>query len=327
MVLRSFQPVNVLSKNVVSGVPGEMFKFAVDQQIFEIGNVKVGEQPGELPTVLIGSMFHVGHKIVEDSIQGVFNKKRAESLIKKQEEMSDKTGNPHMIDIVGASHEAVKKYINFVSEVTEAPFLINGMNSSIRIQALEHVTERGLLDRAVYTSINFTVSEDELTAINNSKLQSAIVQTFNPYDTTKQGMHRMLEGTNEKEGLLQMASRSGLRKILILTTVLDIPGIGLAASGIQSLKNSHGFPVGAAPLGVVGQWKRANEFDIDKMICRGAIAALVQAAGADFLIYGSIGKAEAAFPACAMIDGIIAYGARSFGVKPPTENHPLYKIF
>jgi len=304
-----------------------LFKFASDQQVLEIGNVKVGGQPGELPTVLIGSIFHVGHKIVEDSIQGVFNKMRAESLIKKQEEMSDKTGNPHMIDIVGVSYEAIRKYLDFVADATDAPFLINGMNSSVRIQALGHVTETGLLDRAVYTSINFTAKEDELAAIKNSKLQSAIVQTFNPYDTTKQGMHRILEGTSEKEGLLQMTSRSGVQNILILTTVLDIPSIGLAASGIQSLKNSYGLPVGAAPLGVLSQWKRANEFDIEKMVFRSALAALVQAAGANFLIYGSIGKAEAIFPACAIIDGIIAYGARSFGVKAPTKNHPLYKIF
>jgi hypothetical protein len=28
-----------------------------------------------------------------------------------------------------------------------------------------------------------------------------------------------------------------------------------------------------------------------------------------------------------MIDAIIAYNAKSFGIKPITKNHPLYKIF
>ncbi|RJS86070.1 tetrahydromethanopterin S-methyltransferase subunit H, partial [Candidatus Bathyarchaeota archaeon] len=37
-----------------------MFKFNKKQKIFEIGKVKIGGQPGELPTVLIGSLFHEG---------------------------------------------------------------------------------------------------------------------------------------------------------------------------------------------------------------------------------------------------------------------------
>lgn len=303
-----------------------MFRFTSAQRIFDVGGVEIGGQPGELPTVLIGSIFHAGHKIVTDPIQGIFNKKKAESLIRIQEKMSDKTRNPHMIDVVGESTEALKKYIDFISELTETPFLINGPTSSVRIQALNHTAEVGVLDRAVYTSINYTASEDEVTAIREAGLKSAIFQAFNPKNITAQGMPSILEGTNEKEGLLRIASRAGLQKILILAPVLDIPSIGSASAGIQMLKNNFGLPTGAAHLGVIGQWKRAGEFNANaKKICRGVAAALVQFAGADFLIYGSIGKANF-FPACAMIDAIIAYNARSFGSKPLSKNHPLYKI-
>jgi len=44
-----------------------LFKFGRKQEVFDIGGVKIGGQPGELPTVLIGSIFHEGHKIVKDS--------------------------------------------------------------------------------------------------------------------------------------------------------------------------------------------------------------------------------------------------------------------
>jgi tetrahydromethanopterin S-methyltransferase subunit H len=39
-----------------------MFKFKAEQKIFDIGGVKFGGQPGEVPTVLIGSMFYFGQK-------------------------------------------------------------------------------------------------------------------------------------------------------------------------------------------------------------------------------------------------------------------------
>ena len=64
-------------------------KFEKLQEIFTIHNVKVGGQPGELPTVLIGTIFYEGHKIVKNPMKGEFDRKQAEELLKKQEELSD----------------------------------------------------------------------------------------------------------------------------------------------------------------------------------------------------------------------------------------------
>ncbi|MBS7611417.1 hypothetical protein KEJ27_04335 [Candidatus Bathyarchaeota archaeon] len=111
-----------------------MFKFERVQSIFEIGKVKVGGQPGELPTVLIGSIFHEGHRIVQDKSSGLFNRREAERLILVQEEMSEKTGIPCMLDVVGESSEALIKHVEFVSSITDSPFLINGPNAFIRIE-------------------------------------------------------------------------------------------------------------------------------------------------------------------------------------------------
>ena len=50
--------------------------------------------------------------------------------------------------------------------------------------------------------------------------------------------------------------------------------------------------------------------------------------GANFVIMGPIEFAEAAFPACAMADAIIASNAESLGTEiRDRENHPLSKIF
>jgi tetrahydromethanopterin S-methyltransferase subunit H len=78
-----------------------------NRRVFEVGGVKIGGQPGELPTVLIGSLFHEGHKIVIDRKLGIFDKRKAERLVRMQEEISEKTGVPCMHDIVAENPGAL----------------------------------------------------------------------------------------------------------------------------------------------------------------------------------------------------------------------------
>ena len=60
-----------------------MWKFRVEQKRFEIGTVKIGGLPGEHPTVLIGSIFYRGQKILKNEITGDFDDAKAEELIKQ----------------------------------------------------------------------------------------------------------------------------------------------------------------------------------------------------------------------------------------------------
>jgi tetrahydromethanopterin S-methyltransferase subunit H len=119
-------------------------------------------QPGELPTVLIGSIFYEGHKIVEDPIRGIFNKEAAEQLLIKQNEMSEKTGNPCMVDIVAMTPQAIQKYIDLVTDVTEAPILIDSSSAEVKISGVEYCKEIGLTDKTVYNSINYHVNDIEV---------------------------------------------------------------------------------------------------------------------------------------------------------------------
>jgi len=305
-----------------------LFKFDKKQKIFEIGKVKIGGQPGELPTVLIGSLFHEGHKIVKDRKRGVFDKKKAEHLIKLQEHLSEETGVPCMLDVVGETAEALIRYIDFVSEVTDTSFLINGAEMSVRVSAALHAANIGLQDRAVYNSINYTLGEEEIEAIKETELKTAIIQAFNPSNPLPNGMISILKGSSRNKGLLEGALKAGIEKPLIFTPVLDVPAIGFGARGIYLAKEEFGLPTGTAPVGVVGRWKKLEHLGkYAKPVCRGGATTLAQAMGADFIIYGSVAKARNIFPVCAMIDAIIAYNARIYGVRPLTKNHPLYKIF
>ena len=87
------------------------FHFEKEQKVFQIGDVKVGGQPGENPTVMLASMFHKGDKIVTDRKKREFDKDQATKYIKGQEEASAKFGVPCVVDIVANSGDEFKAYI------------------------------------------------------------------------------------------------------------------------------------------------------------------------------------------------------------------------
>ena len=68
--------------------------------------------------------------------------------------MSDSTGNPAIVQIFGSTPEALVKYIDYVSEISDAPFLIDSTAADARIAGSSHVTEIGLSERTIYNSIN-----------------------------------------------------------------------------------------------------------------------------------------------------------------------------
>ncbi|MBU4547527.1 MAG: tetrahydromethanopterin S-methyltransferase subunit H, partial [Euryarchaeota archaeon] len=106
-----------------------MFRFDKEQVVIDVAGVQVGGQPGEYPTVLAGTIFYGGHSIISDEKAGVFDKDKAEALIKSMEEMSDVTGNPCIVQTFGATPEAIVKYLDFVGDVTEAPFMIDSTSA------------------------------------------------------------------------------------------------------------------------------------------------------------------------------------------------------
>ena len=305
-----------------------MFKFNTPQKIYEIGDIKIGGQPGELPTTLIGSIFYEGQKIVENPKKGVFDRARAEELIRKQEELSDLTGNPCMLDVVCTSIEAARSYIDFVSEATEAPILLDAY-PKVRLETLEYVTEIGLIDRIVYNSI-YSPSEAEIDAIKNSKVEAAIILAYNVKDRTSEGVLSLLNGANGKPGLLEVSEKAGITKPLVDTTIFTyIPSIGVGARACMKVKKELGLPSGGAPGNAASIWKQPKDWgsDIAKVIYV-APQVVPMVMGADFLLYGEIEAAPLIFPTCAAVDAMTAATAQvEYGLKTLTEEHPLYKLF
>jgi tetrahydromethanopterin S-methyltransferase subunit H len=306
-----------------------LLTFDNEQKTFSIGKVRIGGKPGELPTVLIGSIFYEKHRIVTNPQEGAFDRNKAEELLKRQEEMSDKTGNPHMVDIVALTGTAIKKYVDFVSSVSDAPFLVDSTLAEVRLAGLKHSAEIGLLDRVVYNSITFHVSDEEINSLKNTGAKSAVLLGYNPGNIRPQGRVDLLRGKENTKGLLQQASDAGVQNILIDTAVLDVPSIGLAAEAIKLVKKEFGLPCGAGPLNAVLEWKRVAELGEDaKKTCAAAAVTAMVHAGASWVLYGPMCNSGLVFPAVAMVDSIIAFTlSRMRLTTVQAKNHPLYKIF
>ena len=100
-----------------------MFKFQKEQEIVNIAGVKIGGQPGELPTVLAGTIFYDNHGIVEDAARGMFDRAAAEKLINLQEASAKKTGNPHIIHISVPPLKASPVILTLWQKYQKLPFL------------------------------------------------------------------------------------------------------------------------------------------------------------------------------------------------------------
>jgi tetrahydromethanopterin S-methyltransferase subunit H len=305
-----------------------MSKFEIEQKVCDIAGVKVGGQPGEYPTVLIGTIFYEGHRIVKDPVEGEFDAERAGLLIDRLGEIAGKTGNPYMLDVVGSATTAIQRYIDFVADATDAPILVDSTSADVKISGVRHAAEIGLLDRIIYNSVTHHVKEEEIKAIRDVGAKSAVILAYNPKNVWPRGRVEILQGTSSERGLLKAAEEAGIENILVDTAVLDVPSIGLAAEAISLVKEEFGLPSGGGPLNAVLEWKRGEELcDEARDACAVSAVVTMQNAGANFILYGPIGKARVVFPAAAMTDATIAYAARQHGVRPKTKEHPLYKIF
>ena len=303
-----------------------MFKLNKEQKIFDIAGVKIGGQPGEIPTVMIGSIFYHGDKIVKDEKEGIFDQEKAEELLKQEEEVSVRTGNPRIIDVVGASPKAIVKYIDFIADVTESPFLIDGTTMKVRLEAVKHVADVGLVDRAVYNSITPEAKSEEIQAIKEAGLKSAILLMYNPRKPTIEGRMDVLRGS---KGLLSLAKKADIEKPIVDGTILGIPDPGVVAKTIYLVKKEFGLPAGCGAHNAVDRWHARRKLDPTTYMISSVVANVTPIImGANFLLYGPLKTAPKIYPPCALADAYVAYSMRQeSGIKPLTREHPLFKIF
>src|SRR3990170_1701962 len=255
-----------------------MYKFSTEQKVYEVGKVKVGGQPGELPTFLIGSIFWLGQKMVQDANKGIFDAAEAENIINKMQTLSDITGVPFAFDIVGTTEEAFAKYIDFVSKHSEAPLMLDAMSPKTRMAAADMANKMGLQDRCLYNSVYKGVTDVELAKLKESGIKMSIVLADNPKDNSLDGKMKVLEEA------LAMADKAGITKPLIDTAIPAFaPDMGTAVRAIHHIKEKFGHPTGLGTGNVVTTmgWVKAN---VPKEFRKGSVTAtnaIMQVVGAN----------------------------------------------
>jgi len=301
-----------------------MFTFDEEQEVFEIGGVTLGGQPGEHPTAMVGSIFYKGDSILDDPQTGEFDEEAAREAIREVERLSERTGNPAILDVIGDSPEALKKHVDFVAEETDLPMFMDGPTPTIRSEAAKHVGEIGLQDRVIYNSIESSTKEVEveIEAIQNAGIETAVLLSIDTQNLTLQGRFDALEKN------LEVAEEAGIENTMVDPAVIDIPDAGFAAKAIYEIKDRYGIPAGCSPHNEVVRWEMADPMSDDSRQLRQAVAnASIIFMGADFNLYGTIHSAPEMYEVVSMADAYVGYGAQMGERRRPSSDHPLFSIF
>ena len=297
-----------------------------EQTVCDIGGVKVGGQPGANPTVLIGSMFHKGDKLVKNRTSGEFDREGARTHIEALERISTKTGIPAMIDIVGNSAEEIAGYVEFVSAETSAPVCIDSWRPEVRIEATRLAARAGLLERLVYNSLNpwNPEIEAEVEEIAGIGVRHVVVAVFDDEDKSPAGRIKCLEK------LMPSVKRGGFESILVDTTVMNVAAMAFSLKAGLEIKKRFGLPVGCAPSNGTYAWKELRELGLTNGFA-GADAAAHGIAALlwnDFLFYGPMSGTGRVFAAAAAAESIkTMFGYAESGRLTARKSHPVRKLF
>ncbi len=300
-----------------------MYRFQKEQKVFQIGKIKIGGQPGELPTVLIGSIFYDGHKIVQDPKKGIFDEKNGEEILKRLETLRDMTSNPFVLDIVGNTDEAFRKYIDFVAKTTDAPFQLDSISPAARMGAARYVAEVGLQDRTIYNSIFMQTPERELAIVNESKIKASIILDDNQRDNSVEGKLEALDKA------LLAAEKAGIEKPLVDTAIPAFgPDMGSAMRVVPMIKEKHGLPVGVGTGNITTTcgWAKANFPTHVRRAVDSSMNAVMLMLGANWLMYGPVELAEYFYPVIAVTDTQVLEITAELGTRPLEEGmHPIFR--
>ncbi|HJJ61246.1 MAG TPA: tetrahydromethanopterin S-methyltransferase subunit H [Methanocorpusculum sp.] len=339
-----------------------MFKFEKEQQVFDFNGTKIGGQPGEYPRVMSPSIFYNKHEIVLNDHTGEIDKAKAEALWNRCQELTDITGNKFFLQILAEHGEAFESYFNWFDSIdSKTAFLMDSSAPEALVHATKYVTEVGLADRAIYNSINGSILPENIQALKESDVNSAIVLAFNPGEPTVAGREKVLtEGgvAGQEKGMLQIAEECGITRPILDSAATPL-GLGAAGSmrEILACKAIHGLPTGGAYHNMTVSWTwlkrwrknvladgyKGKDLLFEQMAHHhfGGMEGIRQTAwssadvgcnimamtlGADLIMYGPIENMEGAATAAAFCDIVMAEAFQDFGGTPAVTDGPINKL-
>jgi tetrahydromethanopterin S-methyltransferase subunit H len=302
------------------------FRFEKEQRVCDVGGVNVGGRPGVNPTVLIGSMFHKGDRLLRSRKEGKFDREAAREHIRALEKISAATGIPAMLDIVGNTAGEIAGYLDFISAETDMPLCIDSWQPDVRVEAAMEAARLDLLKRLVYNSLNpwNPELESEVEKIAGVGVKHVVVAVFDDSDKMASGRLKSLEK------LLPLIERGGFESILVDTTVMNIAAMAFSIQAGFDIKERFGLPVGCSPANGTYMWKELRDL-VSKDGFAGADGAAHGIAAFmcnDFLFYGPMTGTGRVFAAAAAAESMKAMAVYAdSGILPASKTHPVRKLF
>ncbi len=298
-----------------------MFSFTKEQKIFDIQGISFGGQPGMYPTVLFAGLFFKGSPDFTEAKRHLLSIAR----------LSEQTGTPVIPDIFIRKAEYIPPVLSFIEKMIpkEAPFSVDIVDPSIKIEMLTQLAERKMLSRTIYNSVHIGITDQEIDALRQYTPEMTIIVAFNPKDTSPDGKIEVLEnGANLiQSGLLEIVRKIGIKKTLIDTAALA-PGenSGAAIAALPVIKEEYGLPAGCAIHNVVEKSTWLSDFPLAKKTVDAASNVSIPLFGGDFAIFGPIENAPLVVPLIAWQDILVSeYTENYFGISPDVC-HPRRKL-
>ncbi|NWF96851.1 MAG: hypothetical protein HXY34_11980 [Candidatus Thorarchaeota archaeon] len=285
-----------------------MLVFKREQQVFDFSGVRIGGQPGQHPTVLVGGLFFKGQPIVESTKDGTFNKEMAREWVQTGVDMVNRTGHPLIIQAFGRTPLAMEKHLSWLSEAFDGPFMFESTSADARVRAIEYCCETGLAERAIYNSINMSMKEDEKALLRESSIDKAVVLGWAPRATS------LVDRMAVIEKMVAEAEQLGITRLMVDPATLPVgAGYGLEYRTLLAIKSQLGLPTCLGPHNAPSAWRFIREpgFDDEGTHLAAVVAATVNAQvyACDCIMYGSMLRTKQVFAAVALTGNAIASAA------------------
>lgn len=308
-----------------------MFRLGTEPKTYEIGGVKLGGQPGDYPTIACFSIFQESDRLFDKgSRRKGFNEGRAEELLKTADKFWEETGVPPMADIVASPGEKFKKYVDFVTSVSNMPFCVDAIQMKTKLDGAAYCAEKGLLDKMFYNSI--TVWEEDLETEIKEMVQIGVrhvlLVAFDPTDQMPTGR---ITGAQKLLDAMEKADAK-FETIIVDTTTLNGPAAAMCGIAGKLIKEKWGFATASAPSnGSYMEYKRFKE-ELWGFKSWAAIDAAVESLSAfffnDLVFTGPMAGAGRVMPAIALADAFLATAVFDETKELPKEpNHPITKLW
>ncbi|AJE48678.1 tetrahydromethanopterin S-methyltransferase subunit H family protein [Celeribacter indicus] len=288
-----------------------------------IGNCVVGGPLGSHTGLAVGSIFYDNHSIVEDAFKGSFNAEKAAGLIDRVNGLARRHGIQMAFDVIGSDPDAFCKFIDFTADRTDLPLLLNATEAEVRIAGLEFAAKKGILNRAIFASLNEDTEDEEIEALGRHKPAAVMILANDVGDPTPEGSIEMI-----RSHFRPMLDEIGCDSPIVDLGVMDAPSVGIAMRGIQAVREEFGYPAGCAFSNCFPQWTGLNSLGKDYVNLSLATAMVCcRMAGGDFLHYGIIEKSRAMAHALGSAEVFLGFAAMELDGQQLPEGHALLKMF